>query len=371
MPTLTTNIDGGAYGLDYSAPNESWTIAKGVSVSAMFAVYSEHPGATLNNKGTVSATFDGTGVAFLNASAAAGDFVLKNQKSGIIEGRYGAFIEKFNGAVTVENKGTIEGQDFGLRGRGIGTFELDNTGVISAVGDGVLVAFSAGPSNAAAIENAGTIEADSVAINASSATGAKFAIHNLKGGTISAPTAIEVDERLVLKNEGKINGDIHGGGYGNTIASSGKIDGNVYLGSGDDKLVLKGKGKVTGLIDAGPGNDTVAFGKAADRFLFDSGLDALTNVTTFKNFASGKDQFFLDLDIFPTIVPGTLSKAAFHKGTAAADADDRIIYDKKSGALFYDADGNGGTAQVQFASLEKGTKLKASDFSAGEFSFLA
>jgi len=135
--------------------------------------------------------------------------------------------------------------------------------------------------------------------------------------------------------------------------------------------VLKGKGKVTGLIDAGPGNDKVVFGKAADKFLFDSELNALTNVTSFKNFASGKDQFFLDADIFPTLTPGTLLASEFRKGTAAKDADDRIIYDKKSGALYYDPDGTGALAQTQFASLEKGTKLKASDFSAGEFSFLA
>jgi hypothetical protein len=39
---------------------------------------------------------------------------------------------------------------------------------------------------------------------------------------------------------------------------------------------------------------------------------------------------------------GALEAAPFCTGTAAHDADDRIVYDKASGGLFFDADGNGG-----------------------------
>ena len=54
---------------------------------------------------------------------------------------------------------------------------------------------------------------------------------------------------------------------------------------------------------------------------------------------------------------------AFNTGSAATQADDRIVYNTATGALLYDADGAGGIAAVQFATLTGivGT-LTAADF---------
>jgi len=46
----------------------------------------------------------------------------------------------------------------------------------------------------------------------------------------------------------------------------------------------------------------------------------------------------------------------------AADADDYLIYRSGTGALFYDADGNGAGAAVQIAVLGSGLALTVADF---------
>lgn len=61
---------------------------------------------------------------------------------------------------------------------------------------------------------------------------------------------------------------------------------------------------------------------------------------------------------------GALSADAFWGGagiTASHDGTDRVIYNQTTGALYYDADGNGATAAIQIAQLTAGTALSASD----------
>ena len=58
---------------------------------------------------------------------------------------------------------------------------------------------------------------------------------------------------------------------------------------------------------------------------------------------------------------GVLASGAFVTGTSAQDADDRFIYNQATGELWFDADGNGAGAQVQFAFLAPATALVASD----------
>jgi Ca2+-binding RTX toxin-like protein len=47
---------------------------------------------------------------------------------------------------------------------------------------------------------------------------------------------------------------------------------------------------------------------------------------------------------------------------SAADADDFLLYNSSTGALFYDADGTGPAPAVQFAMVGAGLALTAADF---------
>ena len=67
------------------------------------------------------------------------------------------------------------------------------------------------------------------------------------------------------------------------------------------------------------------------------------------------------VEYYPTDV-GLSVAGAFNTGTAATQADDRIVYDSASGALLFDADGLGGAAGVQFATVAAGLALSVLDF---------
>ena len=116
------------------------------------------------------------------------------------------------------------------------------------------------------------------------------------------------------------------------------------------------------ILNGGGGGDFLEGKGGADTYQFTTALGP-NNVDIVSGFQSGVDRIALDDAIFTQLnSPGALNLNAFHTGTAAADASDRIIYDNFTGRLFYDADGTGGTAAVLFATLQGAPVLAASDF---------
>ena len=129
-----------------------------------------------------------------------------------------------------------------------------------------------------------------------------------------------------------------------------ELDNTIY--GNDGANVLDGKG----------GEDLLVGLAGADIFAFTTALGA-GNVDVVFGFDSGIDRIALDDAIFAAIGPlGALNANAFVTGNAATDANDRIIYNNLTGQLYYDADGSGAGAQVQFALLSPGLTLTASDF---------
>lgn len=114
-------------------------------------------------------------------------------------------------------------------------------------------------------------------------------------------------------------------------------------------------------IDGGLGADILSGGLGADLFAFTS-TPGNGNVDTIADFTPGVDRIAADDAVFAGLAPGALDPAAFVVGTAAADADDRIVYDPATGTLAFDADGVGGADAVAFATVTAGLELGAADF---------
>lgn len=112
------------------------------------------------------------------------------------------------------------------------------------------------------------------------------------------------------------------------------------------------------------GYDTLTGGAGKDTFVFNTALTR--NVDTIADFSAVDDTIHLENAIFTklTAANAALSAANFVANTAgtAADSDDYIVYDSDSGALYYDADGNGAGVAVKFAVLTGHPAITAADF---------
>ncbi|MBB3238048.1 M10 family metallopeptidase C-terminal domain-containing protein [Phyllobacterium endophyticum] len=139
-----------------------------------------------------------------------------------------------------------------------------------------------------------------------------------------------------------------------------------------EALTLTGSAAINGtgntfdnVITGNSGNNRLTGGAGQDTFVFNS-LLAPNNIDTITDFSTSEDMIQLDPAIFAALAPGgPLSAEAFHTGSAADSPSNRIIYDQKNGALFYDHDGVGGDAAVRFATLSRGLQLSASNFHIG------
>ncbi|HEY8382768.1 MAG TPA: M10 family metallopeptidase C-terminal domain-containing protein [Microvirga sp.] len=135
--------------------------------------------------------------------------------------------------------------------------------------------------------------------------------------------------------------------------------------------VIKGGGGVD-MIVGGAGNDTLTGGTGEDIFIFTARLSKTANVDRIVDFKPKDDAIFLSRLVFTKVGgEGLLKSGSFVTGSKAADASDRIVYDKATGALFYDRDGSGGAAQVKFAQVKAGTALTFRDFLVGTLDDLA
>ena len=148
-------------------------------------------------------------------------------------------------------------------------------------------------------------------------------------------------------------------GMGNDRVTGGSDNDFLVGGAGND--VLSGRGGNDKFI-AGGGNDLLSGGAGDDAFIFNAPLNTSTNVDRISDFRSSDDTVQLDDAVFAGLVAGALGAGAFALSTSAAEADDRIIYDKSTGNLFFDGDGGTRDDLTLFARLTNKASISASDF---------
>jgi VCBS repeat-containing protein len=153
---------------------------------------------------------------------------------------------------------------------------------------------------------------------------------------------------------GNATGDdiLYGGGGAETIMALGGDD-TIFGHQEGDLLLSGGAGRDT--IYGGNGNDTLNGGADADIFVFNIAANNSSNHDTIQDFeANGVDLIHLDNAVFTQLTAtGTLSSANFasNAGGTATDGNDYIMFDTTTGNLYYDPDGNGGTARLLIATL--------------------
>ncbi len=179
------------------------------------------------------------------------------------------------------------------------------------------------------------------------------------------------DDTFKVDSAGDVVTEKAGQGNDTVVASI-----SYRLGSNLENLVLTGSARLSGTgndnansitgndgdntLAGGLGKDTLTGGAGADHFVFNTALSN-DNVDRVADFTPGTDKIVLDHAIFAALAIGNLGAGDF-ANTGGFHNTAHITYNRSSGALFYDHDGYGGDAAVQFAALQSGLTLSSSDF---------
>lgn len=147
---------------------------------------------------------------------------------------------------------------------------------------------------------------------------------------------------------------------GAALTGAGNAAPNVLIGNAANNTLSGGAGNDA--INGGLGSDRLTGGAGQDRFIFNT-APTVGGIDTITDFVVADDTVQLDKAIFTKLTTtGWLDSGYFKIGTAAADANDFIIYHQATGGLFYDADGNGAGAAVQIANVGSNLVLTNADF---------
>ena len=116
-------------------------------------------------------------------------------------------------------------------------------------------------------------------------------------------------------------------------------------------------------LNGGAGNDTLYGGTGYDVFVFNTALSSSSNKDRIVDFNPRYDTIKLENAIFKALKStGTLNSAYFTIGSSAKDSNDYIGYNKTTGDLWYDSNGNRAGGHVSFANVGASKAVTYADF---------
>jgi Ca2+-binding RTX toxin-like protein len=177
-----------------------------------------------------------------------------------------------------------------------------------------------------------------------------------------------VDSEGILPGKkvvGAAKSEVFGGTRGNDVLYG--ADGNDRLVGGSGWDVLYG-GRGNDVLIGGQGRDVLFGNEGIDAFVFNSrpGVSnklGSKNIDSIRDFVPKDDTIQLDNAVFKALGgTGPMKPGFFHASKTAHDADDRIVYDRTTGVLFYDSNGSLPGGVTHFATLTNKPALTAADF---------
>ena len=199
------------------------------------------------------------------------------------------------------------------------------------------------------------------------------------GGGVDLMFGVAGDDRYFVDNVGDQVFETNGNGNDSVIVNANisytlqggsEVEVLRTLGSASTyKVNLRGNERAnmvvgnggSNVLNGGLGNDILVGYGDTDVFRFDTALGP-SNIDLVVDFNVAEDVIHLDDAIFTVLSTGLLPADQFHIGAAAVDGNDYVIYNAGTGALLYDADGNGAGAAVRFGTLSIGLALTNNEF---------
>jgi subtilisin family serine protease/subtilisin-like proprotein convertase family protein len=202
------------------------------------------------------------------------------------------------------------------------------------------ITFAAGSSTASLTINptADTVKEPNETVSLTITSGSGYTI-----GTTAPVITTIINDDGVINQQGTTGNDVVEAGTTRTL--SGRAGNDILIGSSSSEVLVGGVGNDT--ITSGTGFDVIAYSLASE------GQDTITDFNVFQDTLQVSAAGFGG----GLIAGESIAAAQFVLGTVATTASHRFIFNKPTGQLFFDVDGNGSSVQTLLATLTPNLNL--------------